>query len=159
MFGVPVLEMSTQVRTGGGMWWSECLATFGLVGLAMATARTRPASVPFVVAGYITAGYWFTSSTSFANPALTLACALTDTFAGIRPGDVPAFVLAQIGGALVATGCSSGCARRSVRQSVRSRACYQRRLSCTPKIEPLVCVAQASAGVANVMPSTSLARL
>lgn len=103
MFGLPVLEMSTQVRTGGGMWWSECLATFGLVGLAMATARTRPASVPFVVAGYITAGYWFTSSTSFANPALTLAYALTDTFAGIRPGDVPAFVLAQLGGALVAT--------------------------------------------------------
>lgn len=103
MFGLPLLAASTQARTGAPMWWSETLASFGLIGLAMATGRHRPGLVPFVVAGYITAGYWFTSSTSFANPALTLACALTDTFTGIRPIDVPAFILAQIFGAMNAT--------------------------------------------------------
>ncbi|MGO4304685.1 aquaporin [Cupriavidus sp. RAF12] len=103
MFGEPLLNWSTQARTGAPMWWSEFLATFGLIGLVIGTSRTRPGLVPFVVAGYITAGYWFTSSTSFANPALTIACALTNTFAGIRPADVPAFVLAQAGGALTAT--------------------------------------------------------
>lgn len=103
MFGLPALSMSTQARTGVPMWWSECLASFGLVGLAIATGRSRPGLVPFVVAGYITAGYWFTSSTSFANPALTLACALTDTFTGIRSMDIPAFIMAQIFGAMNAT--------------------------------------------------------
>ncbi len=103
MFGLPLLSMSTQARTGAPMWWSECLASFGLIGLAMATGRRRPALVPLVVAGYITAGYWFTSSTSFANPALTLACAFSDTFTGIRAIDVPAFILAQIFGAMNAT--------------------------------------------------------
>lgn len=103
MFGLPALSMSTQMRTGAPMWWSECLASFGLIGLAIATGRSRPGLVPFVVAGYITAGYWFTSSTSFANPALTLACALTDTFTGIRMMDIPAFILAQVFGAVNAT--------------------------------------------------------
>lgn len=103
MFGLPALSMSTQARTGMPMWWSECLASFGLIGLAIATGRSRPGLVPFVVAGYITAGYWFTSSTSFANPALTLVCALTNTFTGIRMMDVPAFILAQIFGAVNAT--------------------------------------------------------
>jgi glycerol uptake facilitator-like aquaporin len=103
MFGLPALSMSTHARTGLPMWWSECLASFGLIGLAIATGRSRPGLVPFVVAGYITAGYWFTSSTSFANPALTLACALTNTFTGIRMTDVPAFLLAQIFGAMNAT--------------------------------------------------------
>ncbi|WP_066737798.1 MIP/aquaporin family protein [Cupriavidus sp. D384] len=103
MFGLPALSMSTQARTGAPMWWSECLASFGLIGLAIATGRSRPGLVPFVVAGYITAGYWFTSSTSFANPALTLACAMTDTFTGIRMIDIPAFILAQIFGAMNAT--------------------------------------------------------
>ncbi|MBV8271694.1 MAG: aquaporin family protein [Cupriavidus sp.] len=103
MFGMPLLALSMQARTGPPMWWSEFLATFGLIGLGLATSRTRPGLVPFVVAGYITAGYWFTSSTSFANPALTVACALTDTFTGIRPMDVPMFILAQIGGAMNAT--------------------------------------------------------
>lgn len=100
MFGLPLLSMSTQMRTGAPMWWSECVASFGLIGLAMATGRRRPALVPFVVAGYITAGYWFTASTSFANPALTIACALTDTFTGIRMIDVPMFIVAQIIGAV-----------------------------------------------------------
>lgn len=103
MFGLPALSMSTQMRTGAPMWWSECLASFGLIGLAIATGRSRPGLVPFVVAGYITAGYWFTSSTSFANPALTLACALTDTFTGIRMMDIPAFILAQVFGAVNST--------------------------------------------------------
>jgi len=103
MFGEPALAWSGHARTGAPMWWSEFLATFGLVGVGIGTLRSRPALVPFVVAGYITAGYWFTSSTSFANPALTIACALTDTFTGIRPVDVPGFVLAQIGGGLGAT--------------------------------------------------------
>lgn len=103
MFSEPALAWSAQSRTGASMWWSEFVATFGLVGVGIGTLRSRPQLVPFVVAGYITAGYWFTSSTSFANPALTLACALTDTFTGIRPQDVPGFVLAQIGGGLAAT--------------------------------------------------------
>ncbi|MFJ4290251.1 aquaporin [Cupriavidus sp. NPDC089707] len=103
MFGEPALAWSGQARTGAAMWWSECVATFGLVGVGIGTLRSRPQLVPFVVAGYITAGYWFTSSTSFANPALTIACALTDTFTGIRPVDVPGFVLAQLGGGLAAT--------------------------------------------------------
>lgn len=103
MFGLPLLSLSMQARTGPSMWWSECLASFGLIGLAIATSRSRPGLVPFVVAGYITAGYWFTSSTSFANPALTIACALTNTFTGIRGIDVPGFILAQIFGAMNAT--------------------------------------------------------
>lgn len=103
MFGEPVLAWSAQSRTGLPMWWSEFVATFGLVGVGIGTLRSRPGLVPFVVAGYITAGYWFTSSTSFANPALTIACAMTNTFTGIRPVDVPGFVIAQIAGGLSAT--------------------------------------------------------
>ncbi len=103
MFGEPLLAWSEQARTGAPLWWSEFLATFGLIGVAMGTAHARPALLPFAVAGYIAAGYWFTVSTSFANPALTLACALTATFTGIRAIDVPGFVLAQCAGALTAT--------------------------------------------------------
>ncbi len=103
MFGEPLLAWSEQARTGAPLWWSEFLATFGLIGVAMGTAHARPALLPFAVAGYIAAGYWFTASTSFANPALTLACALTATFTGIRAIDVPGFVLAQCAGALTAT--------------------------------------------------------
>lgn len=103
MFGEPPLSGSNHARTGAPMWWSEFLATFGLIAVAMGTARARPALLPFAVAGYIAAGYWFTASTSFANPALTLACALTASFSGIRAIDVPGFVLAQCGGALIAT--------------------------------------------------------
>lgn len=99
MFGLPWISMSMQARTGAPMWWSESLATFGLIGLGIATGRHRPAMLPFVVGGYIMAGYWFTSSTSFANPALTIACAFTDTFAGIRFMDVMAFIFSQIFGA------------------------------------------------------------
>lgn len=102
MFGHPVLELSSKVRTGTGQWAGEFIATFGLVFVILGTIRHRPQAVPAAVALYIVAAYWFTSSTSFANPAITLARALTDSFAGIAPADVPAFILAQLCGALAA---------------------------------------------------------
>jgi glycerol uptake facilitator-like aquaporin len=102
MFDLPLLQASMRVRTGAGQWLSEGIATFGLVLTILGTLRHRPDTVPAAVALYITSAYWFTSSTSFANPAITIARALTDSFAGIAPADVPAFVVAQIAGALVA---------------------------------------------------------
>jgi glycerol uptake facilitator-like aquaporin len=99
MFAHPILELSTKVRTGPGQWAGEFIATFGLVFVILGTLRHRPHGVPAAVSLYIVAAYWFTSSTSFANPAITLARALTDTFAGIAPADVPAFVAAQLLGA------------------------------------------------------------
>lgn len=103
MFDLPVFFASTHVRTGASQWWSEFMATFGLIAVIISTSRTRPATTPFAVAAYITAAYWFTSSTSFANPAVTLARAMTDTFAGIRPNDVPGFMVMQLLGAACAT--------------------------------------------------------
>lgn len=102
MFAEPILQLSTKVRTGTGQWAGEFIATFGLVFVILGTLRHRPQAVPASVALYIVAAYWFTSSTSFANPAITLARALSDTFAGIAPADVPAFIAAQIAGALAA---------------------------------------------------------
>ena len=102
MFAVPLFELSTKVRTGPGQWAGEFIATFGLVFVILGTVRHRPQAVPASVALYIVAAYWFTSSTSFANPAITLARALTDSFAGIAPADVPAFIAAQLAGALAA---------------------------------------------------------
>lgn len=99
MFGEPLFFASQHVRTGPAQWWSEFVATFGLIAVIIGTARSRPAVTPFAVAAYIVAAYWFTSSTSFANPAVTLARAATDTFAGIRPLDAPGFILAQLAGA------------------------------------------------------------
>jgi glycerol uptake facilitator-like aquaporin len=103
MFGEPAFFASEHVRTGGAQWWSECVATFGLIGVIIGCSRSRPSITPFAVAAYITAAYWFTASTSFANPAVTLARAATNTFAGIRPGDAPGFILAQLAGATMAT--------------------------------------------------------
>jgi glycerol uptake facilitator-like aquaporin len=103
MFGLPLFSASTHVRAGGAQCWSECLATFGLLAVIWGCARRRSAAVPFAVAAYITAAYWFTASTSFANPAVTLARAATDTFAGIRPADVPGFIASQLAGAAAAT--------------------------------------------------------
>lgn len=103
MFELPVLQVSETGRTGAGQWLSEGVATFGLVATILGTVRFRPDAVPYAVGLFITAGYWFTASTSFANPAVTLARALTDTFSGILPADAPAFVLAQLFGALVST--------------------------------------------------------
>lgn len=104
MFGLDVLQLSTKVRTGPGQWTGEVVATFGLVLTILGTLRHRPQAVPTAVAMYITAAYWFTSSTSFANPAITLARSLSNTFAGIAPADVPAFIACQIVGALAALG-------------------------------------------------------
>ncbi len=103
MFGDPVFFASQHVRTGGAQWWSEFVATFGLIAVIIGCSRSRPSVTPFAVAAYITAAYWFTSSTSFANPAVTLARSATDTFAGIRPTDTPGFIAAQLLGAAAAT--------------------------------------------------------
>jgi glycerol uptake facilitator-like aquaporin len=104
MFDVPLLQVSTHMRTGAGQWLGEFVATFGLVMTILLTVRHRPDSVPQSVALYITAAYWFTSSTSFANPAITIARSLSDSFAGIAPRDAPAFIAAQFAGALAAHG-------------------------------------------------------
>ncbi|MBA4163003.1 MAG: aquaporin family protein [Novosphingobium sp.] len=102
MFGLPVLQVSQHLRAGPGQWLGEFVATFGLVATILLTLRHRPAAVPASVALYIAAAYWFTSSTSFANPAITLARSISDTFAGIAPGSVPGFIAAQFAGALAA---------------------------------------------------------
>lgn len=103
MFELPLFFASAHVRTGGAQWWSEFVATFGLVGVIVGCSRSRPAVTPFAVAAYITSAYWFTSSTSFANPAVTLARAASDTFAGIRPADAAGFIAAQLAGGAAAT--------------------------------------------------------
>jgi glycerol uptake facilitator-like aquaporin len=103
MFDVPVFVASEHARTGAAQWWSEFVASFGLIAVIIGCSRSRPAVTPFAVAAYITAAYWFTSSSSFANPALTLARCATNTVAGIRPSDAPGFILAQLLGAAAAT--------------------------------------------------------
>lgn len=103
MFGLPLLMTSQHVRTGVSQWVAEFVASFGLLAVIWGCSRVRATTVPFAVGAYITAAYWFTSSTSFANPAVTIARAFTDTFAGIRPVDVPAFIGAQLAGAAAAT--------------------------------------------------------
>ena len=103
MFDATVLQTSTKVRTGGGQWLAEVVATFGLVATILLVLRVRAGAVAYAVGLYISAGYWFTASTSFANPAVTIGRTLTDTFSGIRPVDAPGFIAAQIAGAIVAT--------------------------------------------------------
>jgi len=103
MFELPLFFASQHARSGPAQMFSEFVATFGLLAVIWGCARTRAAIVPFVVAAYITAAYWFTASTSFANPAVTLARAASDTFAGIRPADAPGFIVAQLLGAAAAT--------------------------------------------------------
>ncbi|HEV8640246.1 MAG TPA: MIP/aquaporin family protein [Methylomirabilota bacterium] len=103
MFGEPVFFASRQARQGGAQLFSEFVATFGLLAVIRGCARLPSSTVPFAVAAYITSAYWFTASTSFANPAVTLARSASDTFAGIRPADVPGFVAAQLLGAAAAT--------------------------------------------------------
>ena len=103
MFDLPILMLGGTVRAGIGQWAGEAIATFGLIAAILACMHFRPKAVAAVVGLYITAAYWFTSSTSFANPAVTLARALTDSFAGIRPVDAPAFIAAQLVGALLAS--------------------------------------------------------
>lgn len=102
MFDLPTLQLSVKARTGLGQWAGEAIATFGLILTILGTARHRPGLLPASVALYVTAAYWFTSSTSFANPAITVARSLSDSFAGIAPADVPMFIAAQLAGALLA---------------------------------------------------------
>lgn len=103
MFGLPLFFASRHNRSGSSQVFSEFVATFGLLAVIWSCVRFRTSAVPFAVAAYITAAYWFTASTSFANPAVTLARSASDTFAGIRPVDAPAFIVAQLAGAFVAT--------------------------------------------------------
>lgn len=103
MFGEAVFSASRHVRQGSGQWVSEIIATFGLLAVIWGCSRRRPTAIPFAVGAYIAAAYWFTASTSFANPAVTLARTMTDTFAGIRPQDAPGFIVAQVVGAILAT--------------------------------------------------------
>ncbi len=102
MFELPVLQTSTTVRTGGAQWFAEVVAAFGLMGVILGGIRFRAEAVPWLVGLYITAAYWFTASTSFANPAVAIARSLTDTFSGIRPVDLPGFILAECLGAALA---------------------------------------------------------
>lgn len=106
MFDLPILQLSDKTRTGVGQWTGELIATFGLVLTILGTLRSRQEWVPVSVALYIVAAYWFTSSTSFANPAITVARSLSDSFAGIASNDVAGFVVAQVVGALLALGVS-----------------------------------------------------
>jgi glycerol uptake facilitator-like aquaporin len=102
MFGEPMFSQSLHARAGTAQLFSECIATFGLIAVVLGCSRTRPVAMPYAVAAYITSAYWFTGSTSFANPAVTLARSLTDSFSGIRPYDVVPFVAAQVIGGLLA---------------------------------------------------------
>jgi glycerol uptake facilitator-like aquaporin len=103
MFGEPLLQASTHIRTGLGVWTGEIVATFALLLTIVGCLRAHPNAVPYAVGLVITAGYWFTSSTSFANPAVAIARSLTDTFSGIRPQDVPGFIAAEFTAALLAS--------------------------------------------------------
>lgn len=103
MFGLPIISLSTHIRSGPAQLFSEFIATFGLLAVIWGCSRTQISSIPYAVGAYITAAYWFTGSTSFANPAVTIARSLTNTFAGIRPHDVFGFIFAQLAGAAAAT--------------------------------------------------------
>ena len=104
MFAEPILQLSTKLRDGAGQALAEFIATFGLIATILGSIRFRPDATPLAVGLYITSAYWFTASTSFANPAVTVARMLSDTFAGIAPGSAPAFIAAQLAGALAAAG-------------------------------------------------------
>lgn len=103
MFGLSIVSLSGHARSGPAQVFSEFVATFGLLAVIWGSSRFRPGAVPYAVGAYITAAYWFTASTSFANPAVTIARCLSDTFAGIRPKDVPWFVIAQVAGGFAVT--------------------------------------------------------
>ncbi|WFU13016.1 aquaporin family protein (plasmid) [Rhizobium sp. CB3090] len=102
MFALPLIDLSSKVRTGGAQWFSEGVATFGLVAVILAGIKFEQKAVPWLVGLYITAAYWFTASTSFANPAVALARSLTNSFSGIRPVDLPGFWIAEVAGAVAA---------------------------------------------------------
>ena len=112
-----LIQISQTVRTGPPFWFAEGVATFGLVFAILVALRSRPGAVPAVVALYITAAYWFTASTSFANPAVTIARSFTDTFSGIRPMDAPMYILAQLLGAVIALGVAQWLLKQSATQA------------------------------------------
>jgi glycerol uptake facilitator-like aquaporin len=101
MFALPLLDASLKIRTGGAQWFAEAVAAFGLVATILAGIRFQRSSVPWLVGLYITAAYWFTASTSFANPAVAIARSFTNTFSGIRPLDLPGFIAAELAGAVL----------------------------------------------------------
>jgi len=105
MFALPLLDASLKMRSGGAQWFAEAVAAFGLVATILAGVRFNRGAVPWLVGLYITAAYWFTASTSFANPAVAIARSMTNTFSGIRPADLPGFIAAETCGALVALVC------------------------------------------------------
>lgn len=113
MFELPVLEIGVKVRSGTGQWLAEGVATFGLVATILGGLRANPGAIPWLVGLYITAAYWFTASTSFANPAVAVARAFTTTFSGIRPFDLPGFILAEVAGAMVALAVMGWLLRRA----------------------------------------------
>jgi len=102
MFDLPLIELSQKTRSGMNLVFAEAVATFGLLAVVLLGSRQRPGALPYAVAAYITAAYWFTASTSFANPAVTLARCLSDSFTGIRPEDVPGFLIGEVAGSLAA---------------------------------------------------------
>ena len=104
MFALPLLDVSLKARTGGAQWFAEAVATFGLIATILGGIRFRQDAIPWLVGLYITAAYWFTASTSFANPAVAIARSLTNTFSGIRPLDLPGFIAAEFCGALIGLG-------------------------------------------------------
>ena len=122
MFGLPLIDLSSKVRTGGAQWFSEGIATFGLVAVILAGIRFEQKAVPLLVGLYITAAYWFTASTSFANPAVALARSLTNTFSGIRPVDLPGFWIAEIAGAVLALALFTWLLKPSTSSTVSSEA-------------------------------------
>jgi glycerol uptake facilitator-like aquaporin len=121
MFALPLIEASLKVRTGGGQWLAEGIAAFGLVATILAGLQFNRVAVPWLVGLYITAAYWFTSSTSFANPAVAIARSMTNSFSGIRPLDVPGFIMAELAGALAALALMSWLLSPSAKSAVSSR--------------------------------------
>jgi glycerol uptake facilitator-like aquaporin len=103
MFDAPLFSVAEQARTGSALWFGEFIATFGLIAVTIGTSRHRPDMLPFAVPAYVAAAFWFTSSSAFVNPSITLAKAMSNSFAGIRPIDVPGFIVAQLLGAALAT--------------------------------------------------------
>jgi glycerol uptake facilitator-like aquaporin len=117
MFSLPLVEFSEKARTGGAQWFAEWVATFGLVATILAGVRFERSAVPWLVGLYITAAYWFTASTSFANPAVAIARSITNTFSGIRPIDLPGFIMAQLLGAVSALALMSWLLRERIEAS------------------------------------------
>ncbi|TGQ74481.1 MAG: aquaporin family protein [Mesorhizobium sp.] len=120
MFGQALIQASAHIRTGEAQWLSEGVATFGLVAVILAGLRFEHKAVPWLVGLYVTAAYWFTASTSFANPAVAVARSLTNSFSGIRPADLPGFIVAELAGALVAAGAMSWLLSPGIAQTERA---------------------------------------